>query len=46
MEGPAPFYDGIPTKDFDEIKIAVQVDVLGDGTFLYPEDPREASAKK
>jgi hypothetical protein len=46
MEGPAPFYDGIPTKDFDEMKIAVQIDVLGDGTFLYPEDPREASAKK
>lgn len=46
MEGPAPCYEGIPTTGFDEMKIAVQIDVLGDGTFLYPEEPREASAKK
>lgn len=46
MEGPAPFHASIPTTGFDEMKIAVQIDVLGDGTFLYPEEAREATAKK
>lgn len=44
-EGSFPVFDGIPAWGFDEMKIAVQIDVLGDGTFLYPKEPKEASAK-
>jgi hypothetical protein len=46
LEGPAAFHAGLPTTGFDEMKIAVQIDVLGDGTFLYPDKAREASARK
>jgi hypothetical protein len=44
-EMPARLIEGIPAWGFDEMKISVQIDVLGDGTFLYPKDPKEALAK-
>jgi hypothetical protein len=44
-EMPARFIEGLPAWSFDEMKISVQIDVLGDGSFLYPKDPKEASAK-
>jgi hypothetical protein len=44
-ERAARYLEGMAAWDFDEMKIAVQIDVLGDGTFLYPEKPKEASAK-
>jgi hypothetical protein len=33
-EGAFPVFDGIPAEGFDEMEISVQIDVLGDGTFL------------
>jgi hypothetical protein len=40
-EGAAPFFDRLPTMGYDEMKIGVQIDVLGDGSYLYPKDPKE-----
>jgi len=45
-EMPARLLEGMPAWGFDEMKISVQIDVLGDGTFLYPAEAREAAAKK
>jgi hypothetical protein len=40
MEGAFRFLDGAWSKDYPEMQIAVQIDVLGDGSFLYPPEPR------
>ncbi len=44
-ERAARYLDGVAAEGFDEMKISVQIDVLGDGTFMYPKDAKEASAK-
>ena len=41
----ARFLDSLSARAFDAMKISIQIDVLGDGTYLYPKDPKEASAK-
>lgn len=41
----ARFLESLPARAFDAMKIAVQIDVLGDGSYLYPEEPKEALAK-
>jgi hypothetical protein len=44
-ERAARYLEGVAAEGFDEMKITLQIDVLGDGSFLYPEDPKEVSAK-
>jgi hypothetical protein len=44
-ERAARYIEGVSAEGFDEMKISVQIDVLGDGTFLYPKDAKEAFAK-
>jgi hypothetical protein len=45
-ERAARYVEGVPAEGFDDMKITVQLDVLGDGSFLYPEEAREVPAKK
>ncbi len=45
LETHARFLEGIPAQDYEAMKIAVQIDLLGDGSFLYPPRPKEAVAK-
>jgi len=40
-EGPVRLFEGVPTMGYDEMKIAVQIDVLGDGSYLYPDRTKE-----
>jgi hypothetical protein len=46
MEGAFRFLDGAWAKDYREMQIAVQIDVLGDGSFLYPPEPRTCHCRR
>ena len=46
MEDAFRFLDGAWAKDYPEMQIAVQIDVLGDGSFFYPPEPRVCHCKR
>lgn len=46
MEGAFRIVDAAIAADHPEMRIAVQIDVVGDGSFLYPPEPRTKDIKR